>query len=107
MSNDPVQVIKNEEAASRGTIEQRAADNTKKIQEYRLKKEKNLEDHKQDLRKKGQADLETAKQEAMKKYKEIAEAEERKKQSLIQQAESRQTEAVKKITAVFEQYIVN
>ena len=106
MSNDPVQTIKDEEAKAEKQIAKSAQDNHKKLDERRIENEKKLEEYKEDLRKKGQASLETAKQGAMKKFKEITEEEDRNRTSLMGQAKAKKDEAVKQIVSYFEKHLV-
>lgn len=105
MSNDPVQQIKEAEAKA----SQKIVDLTKKhhtdLDEYRIKKEKELEESKENLRKKGQESLEKAKQEAMAEFKKITENEDHRRSSIISTASSKKDEAVKLITQAFEKQL--
>ncbi len=105
MTNDPVQQIKEAEAKA----SQKIADLNKRhhtdLEEYRIKKEKDLEESKESLRKKGQESLEKAKQEAMTEFKKITEDEDHRRSSLISAASSKKGEAVKLITQAFEKQL--
>jgi vacuolar-type H+-ATPase subunit H len=105
MTNDPVQLIKDEEAKANKKLANLTQDNQKKLDENTIKKEKELEDHKESLRKEGQATLETAKQDAMKEFKKITEEEDQNRSSLISKAKSKNDDAVKKILTAFEKHL--
>ncbi|MBU1446400.1 hypothetical protein KKD70_04010, partial [Patescibacteria group bacterium] len=66
-----------------------------------------LEYYKVDLRKKGQDTLNAAKEEAMKTFKKITEDEDRKRGSIMSQANSNKESGVKLITSYFEKHLVN
>ena len=106
MTNDPVQTIKDEEAKAKKQIAKFAHDDHEKLGNNRIEKEKKFEEYKDELRKKGQASLETAKQNAMKKFKEITEEEERSRSSVMGQAKGKKDEAVKQIVSHFEKHLV-
>lgn len=105
MSNDPVQVIKDEEAKTSQKIEDLKTKNHKDLDEHRITKEGDLNNHKENLRKKGQESLEKAKQGAMSEFKKITEDEDRNRNSAISQAETRKEEAVKMIASAFEKHL--
>jgi vacuolar-type H+-ATPase subunit H len=102
MTNDPVQQIKEAEAKAGQKIEDLTKKHHTDLDEYRMKKEKELEETKENLRKKGQESLEKAKQEAMTQFKKITEDEDRNRSSIIGAASSKKDEAVKLITQTFE-----
>ena len=102
MSTDPVQQIKDEESKTSQKIEELTKKNHQNLDNHRIKKERELEEYKDDLRKKGQESLEKAKQDAMGEFKKITEDEDRSRSSLISSATSKKDEAVKYITQAFE-----
>lgn len=102
MSTDPVQQIKDEESKTSQKIEKLIKKNHQNLDDHRIKKERELEEYKDDLRKKGQESLEKAKQDAMGEFKKITEDEDRSRSSLISSATSKKDEAVKYITQAFE-----
>lgn len=105
MSNDPVQQIKEEEAKSSQKIEELTKKHHTELDEYRIKKEKELEQAKEDLREKGQESLAKAKQEAMTEFKKITEDEDRQRSTLISTATSKKDEAVNLIVQAFEKQL--
>lgn len=107
MTNDPVQTIKDEEASAKKQIANFSQDNKAKRDDHRIKKEKELEQYKEELQKKGQESIEQAKQDAKKKFKDISEEEERNRSSVVSQAESKKSEAAKHIVSYFENHLVN
>jgi vacuolar-type H+-ATPase subunit H len=106
MTNDPVQTIKDEEALGKKQIADFTQDNKKKRDDHKIKKEEELKQYKEELQKKGQDSLEQAKQDAKKKFKEISEDEERNRNSVVSQAESKKSEAVKCVVSFFEKHLV-
>jgi vacuolar-type H+-ATPase subunit H len=105
MSNDPVQQIKEEEAKASQKLEETAKRNHGSLDDHKIKKEKELENHKADLRAKGQESLEKAKQNAMAEFKKITEDEDRNRSAVISSASSKKDEAVKIITQAFEKHL--
>ncbi|MFC1647731.1 hypothetical protein ACFL10_01925 [Patescibacteria group bacterium] len=105
MSTDPVQQIKDEESKTSQKIDELTKINHQNLDDHRIKKEKELEDQKNNLRKKGQESLEKAKQDAMGEFKKITEEEDRNRSSLIGSATSKKDEAVKYIAQVFEKHL--
>lgn len=105
MTNDPVQQIKEEEAKSSQKLETTSKKNHTLLDDHRIKKEKELESHKTDLRTKGQEALTKTKQDAMAEFKKITEDEDRNRSSLIGSATSKKDEAVKFITQTFEKHL--
>ncbi len=105
MSNDPVQQIKEEEAKASQKIEEITGKNQSEVDEYRIKKEKELEEAKEDLREKGQESLAKAKQEAMTEFKRITEEEDRQRSALISSATSKKDEAVRLTVQEFEKQL--
>jgi len=105
MSNDPVQAIKEEEAKASQKIDDLKTKNHKSLDEHRIGKEGELNNHKESLRKKGQESLEKAKQDAMTEFKKITEDEDRNRNSAISQAETRKEEAIKMIASAFEKHL--
>lgn len=105
MNTDPVQLIKDQEAKADEQLAALSQENLKKIEEETMKAEKDLEDYKENLRKEGQASLQTAKQEAMNAFKTITDNEDRNRSSLISQATSKKDDAVKSVVSSFEKYL--
>lgn len=105
MSNDPVQQIKEEEAKASQKLDELSKKQHTDLEDYKMKKEKELEANKEDLRKKGQESLEKAKQDAMAEFKKITEDEDRNRSSLISSATSKKDEAVTLILKAFEAHL--
>jgi len=105
MSTDPVQQIKEQEAKSSQKIDDLTKKHHQDSDNHRIKKEKELEEHKGNLRKKGQESLESAKQDAMAEFKKITEDEDRNRSSLISSATSKKDEAVNFIVSAFEKQL--
>lgn len=107
MSNDPVQQIKEEEAKASQKLADAAKRNHASLEDHRIKKEKELTKHKEELRAKGQESLEKAKQSAMAEFKKITEDEDRNRSSVISSASSKKDEAVSFIIQAFEKHLTH
>lgn len=107
MFTDPIQTIKDEEQKAARGVDELLKTNRNRLEEHRIKKERDLEQYKEELREKGQASLEKAKQEAMNRFKEISSEEESERVSVINRAQSKRNEATEKIVSFFEKNIVS